>query len=45
MHPMNDDPKLHAAGTYLMARPTTIFGGSSEVLRNVIAKVVLNLPS
>ncbi|MGN0934245.1 acyl-CoA dehydrogenase family protein, partial [Falsigemmobacter intermedius] len=44
MHPMNDDPKLHAAGTYLMARPTTIFGGSSEVLRNVIAKVVLNLP-
>lgn len=45
LEPFEHDPKLHAAGTYLMARPTTIFGGSNEVLRNVLARVVLNLPA
>lgn len=43
--PLENDPKLHAAGTYLMARPTTIFGGSNEILRNVLARSVLDLPS
>lgn len=42
--PVDDDPRLHASGTYLMARPTTIFGGSSEIMRNVLAKAVLGLP-
>ncbi len=43
--PIDDDPQLHAAGTYLAARPTTIFGGSTEVMRNLLAKAVLDLPS
>ena len=43
LEPFEHDPRLHAAGTYLMARPTTIFGGSNEVLRNVLARIVLDL--
>jgi alkylation response protein AidB-like acyl-CoA dehydrogenase len=43
--PPGDDPRLDAAGTYLAARPTTIFGGSSEIMRNVLARAVLDLPS
>jgi alkylation response protein AidB-like acyl-CoA dehydrogenase len=41
--PEGNDPRLHASGTYLAARPTTIFGGSSEIMRNMIAKAVLGL--
>jgi alkylation response protein AidB-like acyl-CoA dehydrogenase len=41
--PEGNDPRLHAAGTYLSARPTTIFGGSSEIMRNMMAKMVLGL--
>jgi alkylation response protein AidB-like acyl-CoA dehydrogenase len=40
---MADD--LHPAGQFLQARPATIFGGSSEILRNVLARNVLNLPA
>ncbi|POF32184.1 acyl-CoA dehydrogenase family protein [Roseibium marinum] len=43
--PPEADRQLHAAATYLSARPTTIFGGSTEVMRNVLAKAVLDLPS
>lgn len=43
--PEDGDPRLHAAGTYLAARPTTIFGGSTEIMRNMLAKAVLELPS
>ncbi|MDN5926796.1 MAG: acyl-CoA dehydrogenase family protein [Hyphomicrobiales bacterium] len=45
VEPLDGDPRLHAAATYLMARPTTIFGGSSEIMRNVLCKSVLGLPS
>lgn len=38
------DRLLDAAGTYLAARPTTIFGGSTEIMRNVLAVHSLNLP-
>lgn len=37
--------RLDAAGAYLAARPTTIFGGSTEVMRNVLARHVLDLPA
>ena len=43
--PLDGDARLHAAGAYLFARPTTIFGGSSEIMRNVLAKAVLGLPN
>lgn len=39
-----DDFKHDASGTYLAARPTTIFGGSTEVMRNVLARATLELP-
>jgi len=38
------DSQFDAAGTYLAARPTTIFGGSTEIMRNVLARASLNLP-
>ena len=38
------DRRFDAAGTYLAARPTTIFGGSTEIMRNVLARACLDLP-
>ncbi len=38
------DRQMDAAGTFLAARPTTIFGGSTEVMRNVLARGSLGLP-
>ena len=43
--PPEGDRQLHAAATWLSARPTTIFGGSTEIMRNMLAKAVLKLPS
>lgn len=37
--------RLDAAGAYLAARPTTIFGGSTEVMRTMLARSVLDLPA
>ncbi len=39
-----NDGAVHAAIAYLQARRETIFAGSSEIQRNIIAKRVLNLP-
>ena len=36
---------LQPAGQYLLARTGTIFGGSSEILRNVVARSTLGMPS
>ena len=44
-HSPEGDRRLHAAATWLSARPTTIFGGSTEIMRNMLAKAVLDLPS
>ncbi len=35
---------LNPAGQFLQARPTTIYGGTAEIQRNIIAKQVLELP-
>ncbi len=36
---------LHPSGQWLFARPATIFGGSSEVMRNILARQDLGMPS
>jgi len=36
---------LHPAGQFLLARPGTIFGGSSEILRNLLARGELGMPA
>ena len=36
---------IRVLGAYYRARPSTIYGGSSEVQRNIIAKQVLKLPT
>jgi alkylation response protein AidB-like acyl-CoA dehydrogenase len=38
------DGAVYPAGTFLQTRRETIFAGSSEIQRNIIAKRVLNLP-
>jgi len=40
-----DNETIDLTYLYMMARPTSIFGGTSEVQRNILAKTVLNLPS
>jgi len=36
---------LNPSSQFLQARPATIYGGSSEIQRNIIAKAVLELPT
>jgi alkylation response protein AidB-like acyl-CoA dehydrogenase len=45
LEPMPGEGGLHPAGSFLLARPSTIFGGSSEILRNILARNVLELPA
>ena len=35
---------LHPAHTFFSARPASIYGGSNEIQRNILAKAVLELP-
>lgn len=35
---------VRASGEFINSRPTTIYAGSNEVQRNILAKAVLNLP-
>ena len=42
-HPIGPDYANRAAPTYFNARKTTIYGGSNEIQRNIIAKMVLGL--
>ena len=43
LDPAADTPDLHPAGQFLAARAATIYGGTSEVQRNIIAKTMLEL--
>lgn len=42
-HPIGPDYANRAAPTYFNMRKTTIYGGSNEIQRNIIAKLVLGL--
>jgi alkylation response protein AidB-like acyl-CoA dehydrogenase len=44
LEPMEGNRELNPAGLFLQARPVTIYGGSSEIQRNIIAQAVLELP-
>jgi hypothetical protein len=44
LDPLGGNRDLHPSGLYLQARPTTIYGGTNEIQRSIIAKNVLNLP-
>lgn len=44
LRPLAGEDRLHPAGLFLEARPTTIYGGTSEIQRGILAKNVLHLP-
>jgi alkylation response protein AidB-like acyl-CoA dehydrogenase len=44
LNPIGGNRELHPSGMFIQARPTTIYGGSSEIQRSIIAKNVLSLP-
>jgi alkylation response protein AidB-like acyl-CoA dehydrogenase len=44
LEPMEGNRNLHPAGQFIQARPSTIYGGSNEIQRNILAKNVLGLP-
>ena len=44
LDPIGGNRELHPSGMFIQARPTTIYGGSSEIQRGIIAKNVLGLP-
>lgn len=44
LKPMEGNRDLHPSGQFIEARPTTIYGGSSEIQRGILAKAVLELP-
>ena len=45
LEPMDGNRNLNPAGLFIQARPVTIYGGSSEIQRTILAKNVLGLPS
>ncbi|HTN09623.1 MAG TPA: acyl-CoA dehydrogenase family protein, partial [Acetobacteraceae bacterium] len=44
LEPMEGNRELHPSGQFIQARPSTIYGGSNEIQRNILAKNVLGLP-
>ena len=44
LEPMDCNRELNPSGLFLQARPATIYGGSNEIQRNILAKNVLELP-
>jgi alkylation response protein AidB-like acyl-CoA dehydrogenase len=44
LEPMEGNRDLNPAGLFIQARPVTIYGGSNEIQRNILAKSVLGLP-
>ncbi len=45
LEPMEGNRALHPSGLFIQARPATIYGGSNEIQRNILAGNVLDLPA
>ena len=45
LDPIDGNRELNPAGQFIQARPVSIYGGSNEIQRNILAKAVLDLPS
>jgi len=45
LEPMEGNRDLNPAGLFIQARPVSIYGGSNEIQRTILAKNVLGLPS
>ena len=45
LDPIGGNRELHPSGMFIQARPTTIYGGTSEIQRGIVAKNVLGLPA
>jgi alkylation response protein AidB-like acyl-CoA dehydrogenase len=45
LEPMEGNRALHPAGLFIQARPSSIYGGTNEIQRNIIARNVLDLPA
>ena len=45
LEPIGGNRELNPAGQFPQSRPATIYGGSNEIQRNILAKNVLQLPS
>lgn len=45
LEPLEDNQALNPSGLFLQARPVTIYGGSNEIQRNILARHVLDLPA
>ncbi|VVN67896.1 acyl-CoA dehydrogenase family protein [Pseudomonas fluorescens] len=43
LDPLPEDRALYPAGLFIQSLPTTIYGGSNEIQRNILAKQVLGL--
>jgi alkylation response protein AidB-like acyl-CoA dehydrogenase len=44
LEPIAGNSEMHPSGQFIQARPATIYGGSNEIQRNILAKNVLMLP-
>jgi hypothetical protein len=42
--PLDGNRELNPAGLFIQSRPSTIYAGSNEIQRNILAKNVLELP-
>ena len=43
--PLEGNRELNPTGLFIQSRPATIYGGSNEIQRNVLAKNILEMPS
>jgi alkylation response protein AidB-like acyl-CoA dehydrogenase len=42
--PLADGTSIHVANQYFLARPASIYAGTNDIQRNIVAKAVLGLP-